>query len=149
MSLNKALVEGSTLRPHVKAGCGAIAAAHRAMLTDDLKQTVHDSMDLDTASSAEFPQSNRWDYVVAVRTSERLVGIEPHSARDDQVTTVIAKKRRSAQFLIGHLKPGTQIAAWIWVASGPVRFSRMDPAIRRLDQNGIRFAGKIIRTFET
>jgi hypothetical protein len=113
-----------------------------------VKRTVHDSLDLDAATSAEHPEANRWDYILSVRANDNLVGVEPHSARDDQVTTVIAKKQHSAQVLRDHLKAGSRVSAWIWVSSGRVKFSKMDPAIRRLDQNGIRFAGTIIRSFD-
>ena len=148
MSLNSAFIQNSTLRPHVQIGCEAIARKHRALITEDLKGTVQDSLDLDSATAAQFPTANRWDYVVAVRASGRLVGIEPHSARDDEIATVIAKKQQATQVLSEHLIAGRRVTAWIWVSSGRVKFSKMDPAIRRLDQNGIRFAGSIIRSFD-
>lgn len=146
MSLNNAFVPKSTLRPHVQKECQAIAAKHRGLLTNGLRQTVQDSLDLDAATSAQYPRAHRWDYVLGLR-GNKLVGVEPHSARDDEVSTVIAKKQQASQVLRAHLQPGWHVSAWIWVSSGRVRFSKMDPAIRRLDQNGIRFEAAIIRTF--
>jgi hypothetical protein len=114
-----------------------------------LKRTVFDSLNLDGATSAEYPNANRWDYIVAVRATRTLVAVEPHSARDDEIATVIAKKQHSSRVLRDHLKEEWRISAWIWVSSSRVKFSKMDPALRRLNQNGIRFAGSIIRSFES
>lgn len=149
MSLNKALIDESSLRQYVQNGCGAVAGEHRGLITDELKQTVLDSLNLDVATSAEHPGANRWDYILAVRRRNTLVGVEPHSARDDEIGTVIAKKQHSSRVLRSHLKNDWRVSAWIWVSSGKVKFSKMDPAIRRLDQNGIRFAGRIVRSFES
>src|SRR5262245_16344741 len=148
MSLNSALIEESRLREHVHNGCDAIAGVHRGLITDELKQSIVDSIDLDSATYTEYPNANRWDYVLGVRANATLVAVEPHSARDDEIATVIAKKQHSSRILLAHLKREWRVSAWIWVSSGKVKFSKMDPAIRRLNQNGIRFAGRIVRTFE-
>jgi hypothetical protein len=148
MSLTNALIDRSSLRPFVVDGCGAIAAGHRESIKEELKKSVRDSLDLDEATRPEHGQANRWDYVLALRDNKTLIGLEPHSARDDEIETVIAKKERSAEVLRAHLKPGWYIAAWIWVSSGRVRFSRMDPAIRRLNSKGIKFVGNRVNSFE-
>lgn len=147
MSLTEALVEGSGLRPHVEDGCRAIAAKHRGLIAEDLKQTIRNSLNLDAATRVQHEQANRWDYVLAVRGTNTLVGVEPHSARDDEVAAVIAKKQRSGEVLREHLKTGWYVSAWIWVSSGTLKFSKMDRARRRLNQHGIRFSGRIITSF--
>jgi len=58
---------------------------------------------------------------------------------------VIAKKAEAVALLRDHLVPGQRIASWIWVAGGPIGFSRMERARRRLDQHGIEFAGHMVR----
>lgn len=108
---------------------------------------IGDSIDLDAATRDEFPEENRWDYVVSVPARSQLVGIEPHSARDDQISVVIAKKRHAAGYLRAHLQDGYRVARWLWLSRGPVGFGRMERARRLLDQNGIEFAGRMLRTF--
>ena len=148
MSLNNALIVRSALKQHVERGCGAIEGRHRPLISNELKRSVDDSLDLDAATRQEHPEANRWDYIISVKGSERLIGIEPHSARDDEVSTVIAKKKQASGYLLGHLNDGWRVTAWIWVSSGKIRFSKMDPAIRRLNVNGIRFVSGVIKSFD-
>jgi hypothetical protein len=61
---------------------------------------------------------------------------------------VIAKKNAAKGQLRDHLKPGSAIAAWFWVASGKVDFAPHDKVIRRLEQEGITFVGGTLREKE-
>ena len=106
-----------------------------------------DSIDLDAATSVLFPNEHRWDYIVSVPHKSELVGIEPHSATDGEIRVVTAKKRQAADFLRDHLLPHHRISKWLWVSHGKVGFSKMERARRILDQNGITFAGRLIREF--
>jgi hypothetical protein len=91
-------------------------------------------------------QENRWDYLIGHAPSTLVVGLEPHSAKRDQISTVIAKRKAAVDQLRSHLKSDARIAAWLWVASGKVHFVDTEKARRRLDQNGIRFVGtKVLR----
>ena len=118
------------------------------LIHKDARSLVGDSLDLDEASREEFPQDNRWDYLLSVPEMEKIVGLEPHSAKDDQVSVVIKKKKNAESYLLSHLKVGVKIANWYWVSRGKVTFSRMDRVRRSLDQNGIEFRGRQLRTFE-
>ena len=74
-----------------------------------------------------------------------MIGIEPHPAETGEISTVISKRRDAMEQLRPHLKPGARIAAWLWVATGENHFVATESARRRLEQNGIRFVGKIVR----
>jgi hypothetical protein len=76
-----------------------------------------------------------------------FAGIEPHTASDHEINVVVAKRRHAIEYLRNHFQQGHRIAKWFWVASGAVGFSRMDRARRRLDQNGIQFVGRVLRSF--
>jgi len=106
---------------------------------------IGDSLDLDAAAREECPQENRWDYLLGVEQSYRVIGIEPHAASEGQVTVIIAKRRWAVGFVRGHLKPGKFVADWYWVSSGRVGFQDTTRERRRLDQNGIKFVGRLLR----
>ena len=74
--------------------------------------------------------------------SAQVVALEPHSAKQDEISTVIKKKEAARQQLQDHLRKGKGVARWIWVASGTVHFANTEKARRRLDQNGIKFVGR-------
>jgi len=136
------LLPQSSLLPAVREGLQALENAHRPYVDDELRGTFADSLDLDTALQPGREQENRWDYLLGHEPSGAVVGLEPHSAKNDEVSTVIAKRRCALDQLKGHVKTGAKVAAWFWVASGKVDFLPMDKKVLLLDQNGITFVGK-------
>ena len=97
---------------------------------------------MDRALEEQYPSENRWDYLLGYAPGLAVVGLEPHSAKQDEISTVIRKKQAAGQQLATHLKPGERVAEWYWVASGKVYFADTEKARRRLDQHGIRFVGR-------
>lgn len=142
--LKSAILPTSNLQAKIEPNAEAMKKADRKLIKKSERSKIGDSLDLDEAFRQAYPQENRWDYLLSVPTSSRIVGVEPHSAKDGEVSVVIAKKRSSTLRLQGHLIPQQRIAAWIWVASGTVEFSIMDRARRQLAQNGITFAGRMV-----
>ncbi len=140
-----ALVPASTLHPHVKDGLTAVKAAHKAQCEDAIRAHFVDSIDLDEAMREGREGENRWDYLLGHGPSACVIGLEPHSAKSDEVDTVIRKRRAALDQLRSHLKPAAKIVAWLWVASGDVHFADTERARRRLDQNGIQFVGRRLR----
>ncbi len=119
--------------------------SHRSYLAADIRESFADSLDLDKAMQEGHEQENRWDYLLGHTQSATVIGLEPHSARQDQITTVIKKKEAARQQLRGHLEQGARVTAWLWVASGKVHFAPTEKAHRRLDQTGIKFVGREVR----
>jgi hypothetical protein len=145
--LKTALTEGSLLKPYVKVGIGALENADIRLIAADQRPKIGDSLNLDDAMKHDFPNANRWDYLISVSSVNKIVGVEPHSARDSEISVVIAKKNQAVTFLIDHLPPKHRVAQWFWVSHGAVRFSAMERARRLLDQNGIAFEGRLLRSF--
>ncbi len=139
--LRAVLLAESALQADVKEGLGAVKAAHRGYFAEELRARFGDSLDLDEAMRSSHAESNRWDYLLGHSPDGAIIAVEPHSARTDQVSVVIAKRRAALQHLRGHLRDGMTVAKWIWVASGRVDFLAFDRAKRRLDEAGIAFAG--------
>jgi len=75
----------------------------------------------------------------------KVIAVEPHSAKQDQISRVIEKRRQARDQLKAHLLPGARVTQWLWVASGSVQFADTEKARRLLDQNGIEFVGRQVR----
>jgi hypothetical protein len=146
--LKAALHEESRLRDLVEVGMGAFNKTDVKSIAENQRSRIGDSIDLDAASKDEHPEANRWDYIISIPDLKELAGIEPHSAKDSEVSVVIRKKKHATDYLRTHLQNGYRITKWFWVTHGPVSFSKMDPARRRLDQNGIKFVGRLLSRFE-
>lgn len=140
--IRKALVATSSLQPLVRPGLQAVARAHRTLIDEDVRASFADSLDVDKAFEKGHEQENRWDYLLGHGESRNIVGLEPHTANNKEVSTVIRKREASLRHLRDHLRPGVFVAEWFWVASGKVDFTPMDKAINRLNENGISFVGK-------
>ncbi|MCK5795597.1 MAG: hypothetical protein KAI47_00325 [Deltaproteobacteria bacterium] len=143
--LRSALRPGSSLRDDVRDGIRALARAHHDYLGEGVRADFADSLDLDEALREDYPEENRWDYLLGHRKSGEVLALEPHAARSDQVATVIAKKEAAREQFSDHLREGAGVSAWLWVASGDVGFPSTGKARRRLDQHGIKFVGRRVQ----
>jgi hypothetical protein len=142
--IRAALRTGSTLASHVHDGLRALRREHRAMLSRELHPEFVDSLDLDEALRHGRENENRWDYLLGHGAEHTIVGVEPHSAKTDQISTVIRKREAALVHLRDHLKSGATVSHWLWVASGTVDFIPLDKAVLRLAEHGITFVGKAV-----
>src|SRR5262249_26038202 len=99
VTLRLSLLAGSPLVGVVRDGLGAMLSSDRSLIHATERAKVGDSLDLDTATKDLFPSENRWDYVLSLPATERLVGLEPHTAGDHEVRVVIRKKQNAQAFL--------------------------------------------------
>ena len=136
-----ALLVDSSLRPLVVDGMNAVKASHRDYFAAAIRPAFADSLDLDEALRQGHEQENRWDYLLGHSPSGDVVAVEPHSAKHDEITTVIKKRSAARKQLAGHLREDIRIVKWLWVASGKVHFADTEKVRRLLDQNGIEFVG--------
>lgn len=124
--LKGALNENSRLHPLVKVGMGAFSTRDVRLIAEDQRPRIGDSLDLDAALKDEHPEANRWDYIVSIPDLELFAGIEPHSAKDSEVSVVIRKKQHATEYLRNHLRDSYRVTRWFWVSHGSADFSRMD-----------------------
>ncbi|GKT22652.1 hypothetical protein [Acidovorax sp. SUPP3334] len=136
------LLENSQLHGLVCDGLGAVENAHLSCIDSSIRSEFGDSIDIDAAYLRGRESENRWDYILGHDRTKKLIAVEPHSAKGDQVSTVIAKRKAALRHLDNDLKPHARVNVWLWVASGNVQFADTERAKRRLDQNGIKFVGK-------
>lgn len=140
--LRRALREDSSLQSAVCDGLGAIQTAHRDYFDEHIRETFADSIDVDEAMRPGREQEHRWDYLLGHGPSSELVAVEPHSAKHDEISTIIRKKEAAREYLRFHLRNGFDVHRWLWVASGNVYFADTEKAAIRLAHNGIKFVGK-------
>lgn len=136
----------SALLPAVNDGLAAVKKADRDYIDADVRTDFADSLDLDHALQQGHEQEHRWDYLLGHAPSAQVIALEPHSAKQDEVTTLIKKRRAALDQLKPHLRTGGRISCWLWVASGDVHFADTERARKMLDENGILFVGKRVRS---
>lgn len=139
--LRRMLHEQSSLHASVREGMEAVSKSHRAYFDEPIRSTFADSLELDEALRAGHERENRWDYLMGHSPSGEVIAVEPHSAKQDEIATVISKRKAARDQLAEHLRAGARISKWLWVASGKVHFAETEKAKLRLDQNGIEFVG--------
>ena len=132
----------SSLQGRVRDGLGALKKIDKAYIEDEIRSEFGDSLDIDEAFLEGHESENRWDYLLGHTQSQTVVGLEPHTAGDREVSTAINKRKRSLEHLRPHLRDGVHVARWYWVASGKVDFTAHDKTMRQLDGAGITFVGK-------
>jgi len=134
------LALASPLIPSVLPGLKALSSTE--YIDQSIRVRFSDSLDLDKALQSQFPEDNRWDYLLGLGNPSVVVGLEAHTAHTDQVSVVIAKRAAAIRQLRGHMRKGRRVGLWLWVASGRVDFDPYEKARRRLEENGIMFVGK-------
>lgn len=140
--IRKNLVATSELQAHVQAGLGAIDSADKQLFSAPVKAHFKDSLNIDEHLKKGHENIHRWDYLLGHGPSNEVIAIEPHSAKDDEASTVIAKRKEALRQLRPHLRPGAMVTRWLWVASGRVWFADTEKISLRLAQNGIQFVGR-------
>lgn len=118
--IRTALLDDSPLHREVEDGVAALESVHRKCLATDIRSHFGDSLNLDSSLRSTHPEDSRWDYLLGHSQTRKLVGIEPHAAKSDQVSVVIRKRIAAREQLEAHLKPGRRVEKWLWVASGKV-----------------------------
>lgn len=144
-ALRRALLAESSLHDSICSGLNAIKASHRDYFDLPIRSAFADSIDLDEATRVGREQENRWDYLLSHAPSSEVVAVEPHSAKQDEISTVVKKLAAAREQLKAHLRAGAKVSRWLWVASGEVQFANTEKTVFQLAQNGILFVGRTIR----
>jgi hypothetical protein len=131
-------------------GLQALRAEDKPHIEAEDPRRLTGSVDVDTAYQKLMPQSNRWDFGIAFRHSDRdkelVYWVELHTASDSQVKVVIKK----AQWLLEWLKSdGKPLAGFekeiVWVSSGATTFTRSSPQKKLMAQAGLQHVGGKLR----
>jgi hypothetical protein len=142
-SVRNALTDRSAINALVRDGLGAVKDKDKQFIDPSIRTQFVDSIDTDEAFRVGREQEPRWDYLLGHK-NRSLIAVEPHSAKTDEIQAVINKKRALTRQLNGHLKDGTDISKWLWVASGTICFPRGSIYQLKLSQAGIKFVGRSV-----
>lgn len=137
------LIPTSELHEHVADGLDAVKKSERGYLEASIRSGFTDSIDIDEALKPGRDQDHRWDYLLGWG-AEHVVALEPHSATNHEVKTVISKKKAALQQLQPHVNPTRSVRAWFWVASGKNDLTPLDKKRLILNQNGITFVAPML-----
>lgn len=143
--VRRALRDDSPLVAAVVDGFSAVEKKHHDCFEEGIRSCFADGLDLDKALKAGRDREHRWDYLLGHGPTMKIIAVEPHSAKQDQISRVIEKRRHARDQLKDHLLAGARVSKWLWVASGSVQFADTEKARRLLDQNGIEFVGRQVR----
>ena len=86
-----ALRKDSTLRKEVKTGLEAVLTKHRSHFDNSIRNSFADSVDIDEGFKKGNEQQNRWDYLLGHKSNKKIIGVEPHSAENSEISTVISR----------------------------------------------------------
>lgn len=140
-----AFLEKSPLQSRIADDLNAIKKKDRDCFEPTIRGEFADSIDIDEAFKTGRENENRWDYLLGHEPSQQVIAVEPHSAKNDEVKTVIRKRQAAREHLEGHLREDVRISKWLWVASGAVHFANTEKTRILLDQNGIEFVKKVLK----
>lgn len=144
-NLVELLAPTSRLRLQVQPGVQALRAAERDLVDASIRASIKSSLNLDDAMRVDYPNDHRWDYLIDRKAAVGVIAVEFHSAKNDQVSEVIRKRKSALTQMQGHVPSGRTVARWIWIASGKVRFADTEREMLRLAQSGIEFVGGTLR----
>jgi hypothetical protein len=127
-------------------GLGALRAEDRAHIRPQDSRNLRGSADIDTAWQTVEPHANRWDFAIAYKhtniAAEFVYWVETHTGSDDQIKTVLKKLEWLKRWLRGD---GRKLAGFekefVWVASGATSFTSGSTQVKRLAEQGLRYAG--------
>lgn len=137
------LVPASALHAHVADGLNAVKDSHRDYIESSIRSKFTDSIEIDEALKPGRDQEYRWDYLLGWGV-EHVIALEPHSATNHEVKTVILKKQAALQQLRSHVNPKRSVREWFWVASGKNNLTPLDKKRLLLAQNGITFVAPML-----
>lgn len=127
-------------------GLQALRAEDKPHIEAEDPRRLTGSVDVDTAYQKLMPQSNRWDFGIAFRHSDRdkevVYWVELHTASDSQVKVVIKKAQWLLEWLKGDGKPLAGFEKEIvWVSSGATTFTRSSPQKKLMAMAGLQHVG--------
>lgn len=143
--IRKVLQQASLLQTLVRDGLEALEKTDKSFIDEEIRARFVDSLALDAALKKGNENANRWDYLLGDGTHECVIALEPHGAKDSEISVVIEKRRAALDQLRPHLRDGQKVAAWFWVQSSGHGFLDTERARRQADQAGISFVGRSLK----
>ena len=122
-----------------KAGLAAMGR-YRHRISAKKPSKIEGSVDIDTCTTAKYPNDNRWDYTIAY--NGEVFFIEVHSAHTSEVKTVLRKLQWLKDWLnsqapgLNKLKASSRVP-YIWIQSKNVQIPKTAPQYLQAVKAGI------------
>ena len=141
MSFQTAINDTSLLKDHLKNGLRALGSnSSKVQPTDTSK--CEGSVDIDSAVKSTYPNDSRWDY--AVGYNGKTYFIEVHSAKTDEVKSVLKKLQWLKDFLTKDAPDfDKERKSFHWVASSGNHILPNSSQARQLAKSGIIVVGQL------
>lgn len=139
MTFKQAVEATPDVATSFRTGLTALATYSSKVSVSDTNQ-LQGSIDIDTATTAKYPNANRWDYAFAYKGEAFF--IEVHSANTSEVSTVIKKLQWLKDWLhhqapeINKLK-AKNLPPFYWIQSKGFAILKTSPQYRTAAQNKI------------
>jgi hypothetical protein len=141
MSFQTAINDTPLLKDHLKNGLRALGSnSSKVQSTDNSK--CEGSVDIDSAVKSTYPNDSRWDY--AVGYNGKTYFIEVHSAKTDEVKSVLKKLQWLKDFLTKDSPDfDKERKSFHWVASSGNHILPNSSQARQLAKSGIIVVGQL------
>jgi hypothetical protein len=130
-------------------GLQALKKADRNRVECKNTRSLTGSINLDETLKDSHAHKPRWDYGIGVKVTkrtDRAIWIEVHPASHHHIDEVLKKHRWLKRWLAFSAPLLNQIdAEFAWIASGKVSIPVNSPLRRKLNAQGIQFAGEHLR----
>ncbi len=126
-------------------GLQALEKGHRHKVETDDRTLLGGSVDIDSCTTAKYPNDNRWDY--AIDYDGKVYFVEVHSAITSEVSTVIAKFRWLKEWLRTEAPLLDRRKAqdpYHWLQSNNFDIPKTAPQLRAIVQAGLKPKPKLI-----
>ena len=136
MSFKKAIENTPLLKNAFEKGLKALGSNSSKVKPLDTSK-CEGSVDIDTAVKSRYPNASRWDY--AVGYNGRTYFIEVHTAKTDEVKSVLNKLQWLKDFLINDAPElNQQPKSFHWIISNGNHILKGSSQARQLAQKGIK-----------
>lgn len=126
-----------------RAGLSAMGA-HTSKISVASTLLIEGSVDIDTCTTAKYPNSYRWDYVFAY--DGKAYFVEVHSANTSEVRTVLNKLKWLKDWLNHHATEINKLKAktpFYWIQSKGFAIPKTSPQYRAASNAGIKPIAKL------
>jgi hypothetical protein len=148
MRFRPAVLATPSISSAYRQGLGALRGTDRARIECRNTRDLRGSIDLDSALKSSDPQQPRWDYGIGLRKdsrSDRIVWLEVHPASPGDIEEIRRKVSWLRTWMAGAPRLRALPSQLVWMASGKVTLVKTSPRFRRLAEDGVRFAGRMLR----
>jgi len=136
-------IKQSTLNSCCKNGNSAISKSYKKYF--DFQSNITGSLDIDKCLKSQYPQDNRWDYLVLNSSNIEGYFVEIHPTTTSKVSTMIRKKNWLQDKIINVYFQSINKNNYkiVWIATNGINITKSSSQMRKLNQAGLKPVRKL------